>query len=197
MRRAGLPYAVSQGFNPHMRIAFGPALPVGTAGLREYYDLQLTTYVPAHEALAALARASHEELAAQAAAYVHDREPSLASALTVAVYEVEVEGGGGLEESLAGSLRSVVASGSLAVEHKGKEKVFELTEALPKEPSARSVGGGCLVEVHVRMSPRGSLRPDALVNAALAYGAIDGRVVSVMRTDLLIEKDDGTVRRPL
>ena len=33
-RRAGLPYAVTQGFTPHMRIAFGPALPVGTAGLR-------------------------------------------------------------------------------------------------------------------------------------------------------------------
>ena len=29
VRRADLPYAVSQGFSPHMRIAFGAALPVG------------------------------------------------------------------------------------------------------------------------------------------------------------------------
>ena len=35
VRRAGLPYAVSQGFSPHMRIAFGAALPVGVGGTRE------------------------------------------------------------------------------------------------------------------------------------------------------------------
>ena len=36
VRRAGLPYAVSQGFSPHMRIAFGAALPVGVGGEREF-----------------------------------------------------------------------------------------------------------------------------------------------------------------
>ena len=29
VRRAQLPFAVSQGFSPHMKIAFGAALPVG------------------------------------------------------------------------------------------------------------------------------------------------------------------------
>ena len=29
VRRAGLPFAISQGFSPHMKIAFGAALPVG------------------------------------------------------------------------------------------------------------------------------------------------------------------------
>ena len=35
VRRAGLPYAVSQGFSPHMLIAFGAALPVGVGGTHE------------------------------------------------------------------------------------------------------------------------------------------------------------------
>ena len=34
VRRAKLPYAVSNGFSPHMRIAFGAALPVGVGGHR-------------------------------------------------------------------------------------------------------------------------------------------------------------------
>lgn len=32
VRRAQLPFAVSQGFSPHMKIAFGAALPVGVGG---------------------------------------------------------------------------------------------------------------------------------------------------------------------
>ena len=43
VRRAGLSYAVSQGFNPSMRIAFGPALPVGTGMTLSWTD----TSVPA------------------------------------------------------------------------------------------------------------------------------------------------------
>ena len=33
IRRAALPYAVTEGFNPHMKVSFGPALPCGAAGL--------------------------------------------------------------------------------------------------------------------------------------------------------------------
>lgn len=195
-RRAGLPYAVTKGFNPHMKIAFGPALPVGTAGEREYYDLWMNDYVPVGEVLGRLAGAARDEIAAIGAVYVGEREPSLGAALTQAVYEVEVEGGNELASSLAGSLASVVASGVLAVEHKGKSKVFELATALPKEPEVRSSGGRVTITVTTRIGEHGSLRPDALVNAALAPTATDGRVVSVTRTDLLIE-DDGGVRRPL
>lgn len=195
-RRARLPYAVTKGFNPHMKIAFGPALPVGTAGEREYYDLWMNEYVPADEVLTRLAGAAREEIAAIAATYVNEKTSSLGAALTIAEYEVETEGGEQLQESLAGSLASVVASGVLSVEHKGKQKVFELTTALPKEPEVRSVEGRIIVTVTIRIGEHGSLRPDALVNAALAHSATDGRVVSVTRTDLLIE-DDGDVRRPL
>lgn len=38
-RRAGLSVAHSQGFNPHPRISFGPALPVGAEGLEEAVDV--------------------------------------------------------------------------------------------------------------------------------------------------------------
>ena len=53
VRRAGLPFAVSQGFSPHMKIAFGAALPVGVGGTHELADLQMTRYVPVDEALEA------------------------------------------------------------------------------------------------------------------------------------------------
>ena len=63
VRRAGLPFAVSQGFSPHMRIAFGAALPVGVGGTAEIFDLFLTGLrAPALRALAALQEASPADL---------------------------------------------------------------------------------------------------------------------------------------
>ncbi|MRR11161.1 DUF2344 domain-containing protein [bacterium] len=190
-RRAGLPYAVSAGFTPRMRIAFGPALPVGTAGEREYYDLVLTRFVPPAEACRALAASSVSELAPTQCAYVSGREKSLAAALTIALYDVTLEGGIPHEE-LERSLAALVKAGTLGVEHKGKQKVFDLADALPKEPEVTSHEDRPVVRLAVRMSDRGSLRPEVLIASAL------GRQVrtAVTRTDLLIE-EEGVWRRPL
>ena len=54
VRRSGLPFTVSAGFSPHMKIGFGAALPVGVGSTCEIFDIQLKRYVPEGEALAAL-----------------------------------------------------------------------------------------------------------------------------------------------
>ncbi|UWG96896.1 TIGR03936 family radical SAM-associated protein [Dehalobacter sp. DCM] len=41
LRRAEIPVAFSEGFNPHPKIAFGPPLPVGVEGEQEYVDISL------------------------------------------------------------------------------------------------------------------------------------------------------------
>lgn len=91
VRRAGLPYAVTQGFSPHMKISFTSALPVGTASVCEWYDVYLETYVPARRALSALRKASPADLAPYAAGYVDLRAASLSAALTHAAYRATVE----------------------------------------------------------------------------------------------------------
>lgn len=190
-RRARLPYAVSAGFTPRMRISFGPALPVGTAGEREYFDLTLTRFVPPAEVCASLAASAVSDLGPLECAYVSSKEPSLAAALTIAVYDVTVEGGISHEE-LERSLAALLKTGTLSVEHKGKQKVFDLAEALPKEPTVTSNESTPVVRITVRMGERGSLRPEMLVAAAL------GRTVptAVTRADLLVD-DEGVWRRPL
>ena len=42
VRRADLPFAVTQGFSPHMKLAFGAALPVGVGGDHEIFDVTMT-----------------------------------------------------------------------------------------------------------------------------------------------------------
>lgn len=41
LRRAEIPFALSKGFNPHVRLSMGTVLPVGLWGEREYFDLEL------------------------------------------------------------------------------------------------------------------------------------------------------------
>lgn len=88
VRRAQLPFAVSQGFSPHMRIAFGAALPVGVGGTAEIFDLFLTDYVPALRALAALQEASPADLYPIEARYIEARDAAASVALPVSTYEV-------------------------------------------------------------------------------------------------------------
>ena len=51
IRRAGLPFAVSNGFARRMRIQFSSALPVGVSSLAEYFDLFLTERLDEDDAL--------------------------------------------------------------------------------------------------------------------------------------------------
>lgn len=186
-RRAGLPYAVSQGFNPRMRVAFGPALPVATAGLREYYDLLLVDYVPPSDALDRLRGSSVEELAPIRVAYVAENAPSLSAELTIALYEVAV--GAAIEpRNVIKAMEAVVGTGEFVATRKGKTKVFDLTEALPKEPEVSSQGDGILVKMTTRLGPAGSLRPELLVRAALATNGAGEAPILVTRTDLLVEE---------
>ncbi len=49
LRRAKLPVAYSQGFNPVPRLSFSPALPVGTGSLAEFVEAEFSLPVPAGE----------------------------------------------------------------------------------------------------------------------------------------------------
>ncbi len=56
MRRAALPFAVTQGFHPKACLVFAQALALGVAGLAEVVDLELREPLPAAELLACLNR---------------------------------------------------------------------------------------------------------------------------------------------
>jgi len=45
LRRSGLPVAVTEGYNPHLRISLPAALSVGIAGRNEVLDLELSAWV--------------------------------------------------------------------------------------------------------------------------------------------------------
>jgi radical SAM-linked protein len=197
VRRAGLAYAVTQGFSPHMKVAFGPALPVGPAGDNEYYDVWLTRYTEASEVLSALSASTPDDLAPRGVRYVADGDPSLGAAITIAVYRVAVTGKESTSSQVRTALESLVGLGSLTVQRKGKDKVFDLARSLPKEARVSDQDGGSEVELTVRMGPDGSLRPEVLVSQALSHASLDAVVSHTTRTETFIETSEGSWARPV
>jgi len=56
IRRAGLPIAYSQGFNPHMKISWGNALKLGKTSDSEFAVLQFDNWIKPQELLQRLNR---------------------------------------------------------------------------------------------------------------------------------------------
>lgn len=196
VRRAGLPYAVSQGFSPHMKCAFGAALPVGCCGLDEYLDLQLTRYVEPAEALCALQAATPELLPVLACAYLPADEPALTAGYPVMEYAALVDASAfGTDEGrgIAGVRQAVEdlrAQGEVHVVKKGRPKSVPLEGKLltgpdvavpvPRETPdpdtlAPATAGTALLELAfmTRSDESGSLRPDALLAELESLAPVD------------------------
>jgi len=149
VRRAELPFAVSQGFSPHMKIAFGAALPVGVGSTCEVFDLQLREYVAAGKALEALQLASVPDLMVQECHYIENVAPAASVAFPFSTYEVRFDAPVG----------EIVVPETITVVRKRKEKVLVVSEFLV-EPFAVE---GNRATFALEAKPTGSLRPDVLL----------------------------------
>lgn len=176
VRRADLPYAVTQGFSPHMKIAFGAALPVGVESACEIFDVSLTEYVPADEALARLQQASALDLMPHAARYLQQGEAAASVAFPISRYEAR----------LTVSASSLRVPDQIVVVRKKKEKVLHPAEFIRSMRFGAVDGrdGENVLTFELEAKNTGSLRPDVLLDAMAKESGIDGaRVLSVVRVD--------------
>jgi radical SAM family uncharacterized protein/radical SAM-linked protein len=88
MVRAALPLRYSQGFNPRPRLVFGPALPVGSAGLAEHLDMELLEPLAAGDLVERLGPALPAGLVVTGAERLAADAPGLGATLRQATYEV-------------------------------------------------------------------------------------------------------------
>lgn len=163
VRRASLPFAVSQGFSPHMRIAFGAALPVGVGSTCEIFDVQLTDYVAPGKALAALRDASVPDLMVRECRYVEPKAPAASVAYPFSTYEARFDG----------PVDRIAVPETVSVVRKRKEKTLVVADFLVEPPSLAGDSATFTLEA----KPTGSLRPDVL----LSHCGIPAEVVSIMR----------------
>ncbi|MCL2756974.1 MAG: TIGR03936 family radical SAM-associated protein [Coriobacteriia bacterium] len=194
IRRSQLPFALSKGFNVHMRHAFGPALPVGTAGLHELLDIWLSEYVPAAEALARLRQASVFDLPIHKVAYCAADTPSLQVSHVLSCYEACVDlAGKGDISVLKQAFIEIIERDNLTIMKKGKPKEISISRSLVDGPTLVGVEDTKVrVFLTLRAHEDGSLRPELILKAALAHIA-NARLVELTRVSLLEESKESQI----
>lgn len=166
IRRSGLPFAVTRGFSPHMRIDFCSALPVGVSSECEYFDVILTELVPAERALELLVASIPRDLAPSEAHYVDPSLPALEAELVRLRWEVVLTSPGLDADAFGAALASVAEKGTLEFLRSGKPRSVDLTYTLMSWDVSADEGRVRLT-LDTRASQHGSLRPEILVSAAL------------------------------
>ena len=173
VRRADLPFAVTQGFSPHMKLAFGSALPVGVGSTCEIFDVWLTRYVAPAKVLAALQAASTPDLMVQECAYIEPSAPAASVAFPYSTYEVRF--------SRAPEAGELVVPERIVRVRKKKGKTVEKAMVVADYLVGDVQLSGDVTTFTLKSSQEGALRPDMLLAESLAGAANDLRVESITR----------------
>lgn len=196
VRRARLPVAFGQGFHPKAKLAFGPALPVGVAGLHEYVDVTMAQFVPADQVAAALAGAMPSGMPLVGAAFVRHDAPSLTKDCSAVVYRVQLVSGGddpapvSLDESdVRDGAARLMARGHLEVERRGKLKRYEPASALLRAPRVVDTDDGPAIEEWLAMIDQAPMPPDVVAGELLGDAYEDG-FMRVTRVECYARRED-------
>ena len=195
IRRAGLPFSVGNGFARRVRVQFSSALPVGASSTCEYLDLRLTERMDPDEALARLRAATPAPLAPDRAAYVPGRLPALEAWLNRVDWAVEL-GPVCPADELAGAIREVWRAGELRYLRGEKEKVVDLARTLTGFEVGKDERGALLLALDTLTSPAGSLRPQVLLDAALARLGLPAAEAPRVRRLRQVHDEDGCLVEP-
>ena len=119
LRRAAIPYALSEGFNPHIKLSLGTVLPVGLWGEKEYFDLELTMPVETASFIVAMNNAFPSAITIKNCIPIDNQTPSLMKVINSASYTFKLCSGG---INLDSWREEFLSRKSLVVKSRGKKK---------------------------------------------------------------------------
>lgn len=185
-RRAGLPLAYSQGFNPRPRFQMAAALPVGVSGQAELLDMWLVDCLDPETVLDRLRLVLPLGLEVLDAAEVDLRLPSLQSQMQAADYRAVVRS----REPVAAMRTRVQALLEMSSiprqrHHKGKLQSYDLRPFIQKLTVEPGQEGTQILLMRLQASPQGAGRPDEILDAL----GLSLCTRLVQRTNLCLEFD--------
>lgn len=185
LRRARLPVAYSQGFNPHPQLSYAAPLPVGMTGLDEYVDLELTEVLPAADILDRLNRSLPQGLNVKQVKEVPEKSAPLMAITGRAAYRAEFAPEPGLSQAdLERSVQKLLDCGEITItrEVKGKKKTVDIRPGI-FDLSARLAGQRLELLMELELSSSGNVRPAEVIRELAALWP-----VSVSPEDFRLER---------
>jgi radical SAM-linked protein len=185
--RAGIPLAFSQGFNPHPKIAFGPALAVGMESEAEFLDIETDPFIDLLQTTKDLNSALPNGVRILESRIIPKKASSLSGSISRYIYEVGIPAEHAKE---AGSrIAELLARQSVIVEKEGKQKDIR--------PGIESVvlKDGTL-EIAIQDSDKARPRIQDVVEKLFAIGRDEALLFRIKRT-AMFEKVSGIWQSPM
>ncbi len=165
IRRAKLPAAYSEGFNPHLKFSLASALGVGVVSYTEFVEIELAEPMEVEAAARALDAALPRGIRVLAADAVDTHHAALMSQAAGALYRVTLPYAGDVQEAV----RQFNAADSLlfqkaAPKTKAKVKEIDVKFYIPQLKAER-VGESIVFTFDCKITPTGSMKAVDLLNA--------------------------------
>lgn len=178
IRRAKLPAAYSEGFNPHMKLSFASALAVGVTSDAEYMDFELTERVAQEEIEFRLRRSLPEGVRLLALRVLAEKPKALMAVVDEAQYEITVP----LRGDFAGAEAALAAFDTAEScvffrETPKKKREIEIRQYMRGKVHAQlSSGGTARLTMAIRITPGGSVKPQEVLTVLCEKFALPVRM---------------------
>lgn len=178
IKRADIPIAYSQGFNPHPKTSFASALPVGQTGCGEWMEILLSTELSPDEVKTRLNRTFPSGLLAVETFMAKDGYPSLSACMCGADYTA-VPIGTQLDCDKLSEVIDAFLSQPIMVEKRKKSKGKPITVSTDIRPAVISMklsedsSAHPVIKLSGRLDASGGLNADMLFDAFSKHLGLD------------------------
>ncbi len=193
VKRAGVPIAYSEGFNPHPKITFGPPRGVAIAGLEEYCDMKLKEEMQPEDFIQAFNAALPKGIAVKEAKLLRHKAEALMAVINVAAYQAAFIGED-TEKVAAAVKRLLAAEQAMVIRYNPKKKDKEINvragiDTLALTPAAADSGQ---LDMRLLFGESGSVKPTEVLSLLLQHP----EKAVITRTGLYVKTADGALKTP-
>ena len=174
IRRTDLPIAYSSGFNPRMRIAWGPPLQLGFESVCEMADIEIDGWIKPADLKDKINSALPKGFKVLEAVLADPKGTSLASSMNMAEYVVSIEAAD--IEEIRGRINGILGLEKIEIDKDGK-----LVNKRPLLHKLEATEDPQMIAITVEVGSRGTLKPRDVLDM------IDGiKVKAIKRAALFV-----------
>jgi len=186
LRRASIPFALSQGFNPHVKLSMGTVLPVGLWGEKEYFDLELYKDIAVEDFIKRMNNSLPVHMFINKCVEISAATPSLMKVINAASYRFCIREPG-LDLNLWKN--EFLARDSLVIKSRGKKKDIakDLRPGIFKV-TVQKCHNFDIIEIWASTGPPVNVRYDELVEVMTLTGLNKKSIGDVFRSGNYIKE---------